>query len=58
MCTLMNSYLHHTVVMARLADFSRVAEAERRLHRAAPPPAPQRDARRSLLRRRTVRAAA
>jgi hypothetical protein len=54
----MNGYLHHTVVMARLADFARVAEQERRIPRARPAPSPRRRSRRAALRRRALRAAA
>jgi hypothetical protein len=58
MCTVMNSYLHHTVVMARLADFQRAAELDRRIPRARPAPAPRVASLRRGLRRRVLRAAA
>ncbi|HEX2085514.1 MAG TPA: hypothetical protein VHF89_07520 [Solirubrobacteraceae bacterium] len=54
----MNSHLHHTVVLARLADFRRVAEAERSLPRARPAPRAASRATRRALRRRVLRAAA
>jgi hypothetical protein len=55
---LMNSHLHHTVVLARLADMSRAAEIDRSLPRARPAPRmPSRATRRSL-RRRVLRHAA
>ncbi len=54
----MNSHLHHTVVLARLADFHRVAAEERRLDRARPAPEPRPATRRGALRRRVLRAAA
>jgi hypothetical protein len=54
----MNSDLHHTVVLARLADFRRVAEHDRLVHRARPAPAPSRTRRPILALRRIVRPAA
>ena len=55
---LMNSNLHHTVVMARLADMRRAAELERALPRATPAPRMPSRATRRALRRRIARAAA
>jgi hypothetical protein len=49
----MNSHLHHTVVMARMADFRAVAERERRTAQPRPAPAPRRPQR--ALRRLRVR---
>jgi len=55
----MNSSLHHTVVLARLVDFRRTADAERLTHRA-PPPTRERVASRAgrTLRHRILRIAA
>ena len=59
MCTLMNTSLHHTVVMARMVDFGRTAEAQRAHARPRPERTSRRDgsARRGL-RRRILRPAA
>ena len=54
----MNSYLHHTVVMARLADFHRVAELDRSAQRVRPAPERGSRPRGRVLRRRVLRAAA
>ncbi|HEX8120390.1 MAG TPA: hypothetical protein VF549_03900 [Solirubrobacteraceae bacterium] len=54
----MNSHLHHTVVLARLADFQRAAELDRRIPRARPQPGPAQSSIRHGLRRRILRAAA
>ena len=54
----MNSYLHHTVVAARLADFRRVAAEERRVHHARPAPEPRRRPLAAMLRRGVLRPAA
>ena len=53
----MNSHLHHTVVLARLADMTRAAELDRTLPRARPAPRMPSRATRRALRRRVVRAA-
>jgi hypothetical protein len=53
----MNTYLHHTVIAARLADMHRAAELDRTLPRARPAPRMASRATRRALRRRVVRAA-
>ncbi|HEX2084457.1 MAG TPA: hypothetical protein VHF89_02145 [Solirubrobacteraceae bacterium] len=55
---LMHPHLHHTVVMARLADFRRAAELERAYPRARPAPRAASRSTRRALRRRVLRAAA
>lgn len=55
---LMNSHLHHTVVLARLADMRSAAELRRGPQRTRPAPEPRTASRRPGLRRRVLRAAA
>ena len=50
----MNSHLHHTVVAARLADFRRVADEERRSQRARPAPRARRASLTAVIRRRVL----
>jgi hypothetical protein len=54
----MNTYLHHTVVMARLADFGRAAEFERTHARPRADRASRRGRTARGLRRRILRPAA
>ena len=53
----MNTNLHHTVVLGRLADMRRAAELERSLPRSTPPPRMPSRATRRAMRRRVLRAA-